>query len=165
MNESPNEAGCTESENSNTGHGWAARGLETENDTPDTGRTHSARVGFAETDGPRANRNSGGNLRAQVQALAERLDAQDRVIRRLGAAFAPLSNLRDHNIGQLNIPNQAQHNHTSPQHTSMSQHGQHGNHPQAHSPAQHCNRSTRPPRVNQTRNSLSNGRGAWRNDA
>ena len=124
MNESPNEAGCTESENSNTGHGWAARGLETENDTPDTGRTHSARVGFAETDGPRANRNRGGNLRAQVQALAERLDAQDRVIRRLGAAFAPLSNLRDHNI-----LNQAQHNHTSPQHTSMSQHGQHGNHP------------------------------------
>lgn len=47
---------------------------------------------------PRARQggNANNNLRAQIQALSERLASHEEVIRRLGAAFASLAVLQDH---------------------------------------------------------------------
>jgi len=144
MSES-NEADSTE----HGENGWVRGFTETESDTTANRPRQGPRVGFAETDGPRANRNRGGNLKAQVQALAEKVEAQDRVIRRLGSAFALLSNLKDHNALNQVHPHSHQFQHSN-QHSNQ-QGNQQGN-----------QGAQRPPRVNQRNN--HNGRGTWRGE-
>ena len=43
-----------------------------------------------------AHRRQGGGMKAQLQAMSEKLEAHEEVIRKLGAAFASLAVLQDH---------------------------------------------------------------------